>query len=152
MATALIGSLLVQAVVAGGLLSNLPLVSYYDATGHEHRFRVLAYGRDWAALDSAFEWVRRNGTTNAIVATAVPQLAYLRSGHKAVLPPFEPDATMASRLLDEVPVTYLVVDDFGTSPGISERYVAPLVAQNPEGWRLAFTAPDHKTCVYERIR
>jgi hypothetical protein len=151
-ATILVATLFIQAVVAFRMLSNMPRVSYYDAFGGERRFPVLAYGRDWDALDTAFEWVRRNATKNAIVATAVPQLAYLRSEHKAVLPPFEPDATAASRLLDQVPVTYLVLDDFGTSPGISERYVAPLVAQKPEDWRLAFTAPDHKTRVYERIR
>jgi hypothetical protein len=152
MATPLIGSLLVQAVVAGGLLSNLPLVSYYDAAGRERRFRVLAYGRDWAALDSAFEWVRQNAKEDAVLATAVPQLAYLRSRHRTVLPPFESDLATASLLLDQVPVSYLVLDDFGKSPGITERYTAPLVAKRPEEWRLVFTAPDKKTQVYERVR
>jgi hypothetical protein len=86
-----------------------------------------------------------------VIATTVPQLAYLRTGRKAVLPPFERDPDTASRLLDEVPVNYLVIDSFGR-PGISERYAAPLVAQKPQNWRLVFTAPDDLTRVYERSR
>jgi hypothetical protein len=152
MVTVLTGALLVQAAVAAKLLGNMPLVSYFDASGQERRFRVLAYGRDWAALDDAFEWIRRHATDGEVVATAVPQLAYLRSGHKAVLPPFEPNPATASRLLDQVPVTYLVLDNFGMSPGISERYAAPVVMQIPADWRLVFTAADNKTRVYERIR
>ena len=88
---------------------------------------------------------------NAVIATTVPHLAYLRTGHKAVLPPFEPDPNVASRLLEEVPVNYLVLDTFGL-PGISERYAAPVVAQRSQDWRLVFTAPDAMARVYERTR
>ena len=151
-AISLLGGLLNQATVASGLLSNLPSVSYFDTNGKEYRHQVLAYGKDWEALDRAFEWIRRNTREDAIVASAVPQLAYLRSGHKAVLPPFEPEATKANQLLDEVPVSYLVLDNFGPSPGITERYAAPVVKQSPANWKLVFTAPDKKTCVYERAR
>jgi len=80
------------------------------------------------------------------------ELAYLRSGHKTVLPPFEPDPTIANQLLNEVPVSYLVLDNFGPSPGITERYVAPVTAKSSANWRLVFTAPDNKTEVYERLR
>jgi len=151
-AASIFGGLLIQATVAAGLLSNMPRVSYFDAAGSERRFQVLAYGRDWAALDRAFEWIRSNTKQGAIVATAVPQLAYLRSGHKTVLPPFEPDPTIANQLLNEVPVSYLVLDNFGPSPGITERYVAPVTAKSSANWRLVFTAPDNKTEVYERLR
>jgi hypothetical protein len=148
----LVGGLLNQTAVASGLLFNLPSVTYFDAGGKEHRSQVLAYGRDWEALDRAFEWIRRNAKEGAIVATAVPQLGYLRSGHKTVLPPFDPDPTRANQLLDEVPVSYLVLDNFGPSPGITDRYAAPVVTRIPENWRVVFTAPDNKTKVYERVR
>ena len=68
-----------------------------------------------------------------------------------MLPPFERNEQTANRLLAEVPVSYIVIDRFG-QPGISERYAAPAVAERPENWQLVFTAPDHKTRIYERNR
>jgi hypothetical protein len=143
--------LLVQVAITAHILRSMGPVSYYDADGRERVFKLIDYGSEWHALDPAFEWVRRNAATTAVIATTVPHLAYLRTGHKAVLPPFESDVDTASHLLDEVPVNYLVLDTFG-SPGISERYAAPLVAQRPQNWRLVFTAPDLVTRVYERTR
>lgn len=145
------GMLLVQLAVAVYFLRTLRPVSYYDAFGREQALRLLTYEKPWHSLDPAFEWVRRNAPASAVVATAVPHLAYLRTGHKAVLPPFEPDSATASRLLDEIPVSYLVLDDLGI-PGISERYAAPVVENKAQDWRLVFTAPDGKTRVYERVR
>jgi hypothetical protein len=125
-------------------------VSYYDAAGRERVFKLINYGTEWQALDPAFEWIRRNAAADAVIATTVPHLAYLRTGHKAVLPPFVSDVDTARHLLDEVPTSYLVVDRFGR-PGVSERYAAPVVAHNATDWRMVFSAPDHKTRVYERI-
>ena len=152
MGSVVLGTLLIQAIVAVRLLNDMPLVSYFDAMGKERRFHVLAYGKDWAALDRVFEWLRANSERERIVATAVPQLAYLRSGHKTVLPPFEPEPQTANQLLDQVPASYLVLDNFGPSPGITERYAAPVVEQIPANWKLVFTAFDDKTRVYERVR
>jgi hypothetical protein len=149
--TLLIAMLLVQTAIAVVFLRELLPVSYYSAAGQEQRFRLLTYEPHWHALDGAFEWVRRNGKTNAVVATSVPQLAYLRTQHKAVLPPFEADPNRAIQLLDQVPVSYLIVDDLKRPP-ISNRYAAPVVSHRPEDWRLAYTAPDGGAKVYERVR
>jgi len=143
------GMLLVQIFLAPHLLELMKPVSYFDAAGRERILKLLGYGSEWHALDPAFEWIRRNAAPTAVIATTVPHLAYLRTGHKAVLPPFESDPDTAGQLLDEVPVGYLVLDRFGR-PGVSERYAGPLVAQKPADWRLVFTAPDGKTRVYER--
>jgi hypothetical protein len=79
-------------------------------------------------------------------------LAYLRTGRKAVLPPLEPNPEQAARLLDEVPVSYLVLDEFPRPP-ISKYYAAPVVAHRPENWTLVYTAPGGGggTKVYERV-
>jgi hypothetical protein len=142
--------LLVQIVVATHIMQTLRPVSYYDATGRERVFKLIAYGSEWHALDPAFEWIKRNTPRDAVIATTVPHLAYLRTGHKAVLPPFVSDPNTARRLLDEVPVHYIVVDRFGR-PGVSERYATTIVAHNSTDWRLVFTASDGKTSVYERV-
>ena len=143
--------LLLQIAFVTHLFRALSPVSYYDAAGRERVFKLIEYGNEWHALDPAFEWIRRNAAPAAVIATTVPHLAYLRTERKAVLPPFEADPDIASRLLDQVPVSYLVIDRFGR-PGVSERYAAPLVAQRPQSWRLVFSAPDGQTRVYERSR
>ena len=145
------GILLVQSAAGAHLFQAMGPVSYYDSAGRERVFKLIDYGNEWHALDPAFEWIRLNAVPTTVIATTVPHLAYLRTGHKAVLPPFERDPDTASHLLDQVPVTYLVLDSF-ERPGISERYAAPLVAQRPQDWRLVFTAPDDLTHVYERSR
>jgi len=150
--SAIVGMLLFQIVVAIFFLrTRLQPVSHYDPAGRERTFRLLTYERGWHSTDSAFEWIRRNAAADSIVATAVPHLAYVRSGRKAVLPPFELNVDTASRLMEEVPVSYLVLDNLG-GPHISERYAAPIVEQRPSDWRLVFTAPDGKTRIYERAR
>ena len=148
---ALVGILSVQISTAWALFRTKSPVTYYDTAGHERRLQLLTYDRAWHAFDPAFEWVRHHAAPDEVVATTAPHLAYVRTGHKAVLPPFDPDVERASRLLDEVPVRYLVLDQLG-QPGISERYAAPVVAQKPADWHLAFTAPDGRTRIYERTR
>jgi len=142
---------LVQLAITAHLFRSMGPVSYYDAAGRERDFKLIDYGSEWHSLDPAFEWLRRNTANSAVIATTVPHLGYLRTGHKAVLPPFERNPDTATHLLDEVPVNYLVIDSF-ERPGVSERYAAPLVAQRPLDWRLVFTAPDGRTRVYERSR
>lgn len=143
--------LLAQVVIAGGFLRTLLPVSYYDASGTEHPLRLLTYEPVWHALDPALEWVKRNAEPRAIVATSVPHLAYLRTGRKSVLPPMDPNPAEASRLLDSVPVSYLVLDQLGL-PGISERYAAPVVARFPDRWKLSYTTPGGGASVYARVR
>jgi hypothetical protein len=146
----LAGMLLAQVVIASGFLRTLLPVSYYDAAGREHALRLLTYEPVWHDLDPALEWVRRNARPDDIVATSVPHLAYLRTGRRAVLPPMEPDPWVASRQLDSVPVSYLVLDRLGR-PGISERYAAPVVARFPERWKLSYTTPGDGAYVYARV-
>jgi hypothetical protein len=122
------------------------LAAYFVVRGFLPR-RLLTYEPVWHAL----EYIRRRAEPSKVIATSVPHLAYLRTGHRAVLPPLEPDPETAARYLDAVPVSFLVLDELGL-PGISERYAAPVVARHPASWRLVYTAPDNKARVYERVR
>lgn len=150
-APVMVGMLVVQLIVAIYFLRTMPLTSYYDKEGREKSFRHLTYESAWHSTDRAFEWIRRHGANDSIVATAVPHVAYIRTGHKAVLPPFELDPATASRLLDQVPVTYLVLDDL-REPHISERYAAPVIELAPSDWQLVFQDTDGRTRIYERSR
>ena len=143
--------LLLQVAVAVHVFRSRTPVTYYDAMGRERVLRLADYGSEWHALDPAFEWIRRHAASDAVIATTVPHLAYLRTEHKAVLPPFERNPDKAIRLLDEVPVSYLVLDQF-KRPGISERYAAQLIAAKPSSWVLVFSSAGGKSKVYERKR
>ena len=143
--------LLVQTAAAAGYLRGLLPISYYTARGIERHDRLLTYEPAWHALDPALEYVRRHAGRTDIVATSVPHLAFLRTGHRAVLPPLHPNADTAARYLDAVPVSWLVLDELGL-PGISERYAAPVIRRRPDDWRLAYGMPDSGVRVYERVR
>jgi hypothetical protein len=143
--------LLIQGIVAAGFLRGLQPVSYYAPDGTERQERQLTYERVWHALDPAFEFVRRHSAPTDVIATAVPQLAYLRTGRAAVLVPLEANVDTAARYLDAVPVSYLVLDELGV-PDISARYAAPVVARDPSGWRLAYSTPGSGVRVYQRVR
>jgi hypothetical protein len=142
--------LLIQVVIAAGFLRLLP-ISYYTSDGTERPGRLLTYEPVWHALDPALEYLRRTAAPGAIIATSVPQLAYLRTGHQAVLPPLESDPDRAARYLDAVPASYLVLDQLGL-PGISERYAARVIEHYPDSWRLAYTTPGTGVRVYRRVR
>jgi hypothetical protein len=142
--------LLLQAAIAERFLQNRLPVSYYDDQGHELQSRLLSYERPWHELDSAFEWLRQHAAKDDVLATTIPHLAYLRSNHRAVLFPLESDPATVRRLLDEVPVRYVVLDAL-KKPGLSERYAAPAVDDRPAEWRLAFSTPGGTTRVFERL-
>jgi hypothetical protein len=141
----------VQVVIAAFFLRGLLPVSYYREDGTEQPDRLLTYEPVWHALDPAFEYLRRHAEPNAVVATSVPHLAYLRSGRRAVLPPMVTDPDTAARYLDAVPASYLVIDQLGR-PGIAERYAAPVIDTHPTDWRLVYTTPGTGVRVYARIR
>jgi hypothetical protein len=66
----------------------------------------------------------------------MPHWMYLRTGLKAVMPPFETDPVKAQALLDSVPVTYLLLDE-----GLAvetKRYMIRVVQQFPERWERVY--------------
>jgi hypothetical protein len=95
-------------------------------------------------------WVDRSAGANDIIATANPQLLYLYTGRKSVMPPMEIDTAKALRYLDSVPVRYMIVGDFRFL-NVDLRYAGPTVYENPNAWKLVFTSSDQKTHVYERV-
>ena len=146
----LAGMLLFGAAVAREFLRHCPTVTHHGPGGAV-TYRPLVYPPDWPPLDEAFEWVRRHAEPDAVIASAVPHLGYLRTGHLSVLAPMEPTPAAALRLLDQVPVSYVVLDRFD-EPGVSRRYAAPAVESRPDQWRLAYTAAGGGARVFERVR
>ncbi|MGH7215297.1 MAG: hypothetical protein ACREIT_11090, partial [Tepidisphaeraceae bacterium] len=123
---------------------------YYDAHGNETSNRIFAYRPEWRGIDQAAEWVRRRANPGDVVATTTPHTVYLRTGLKSVLPPLTTDPAKARRLLDGVPVRYVLLDNLGY-PGISQRYTR-LAVEGSDQWREVYISALGGGRVYERVR
>ncbi len=111
--------------------------------------RLLFYDDRFAALDAAALEVRRRARPGDVMATSMPHWTFLRTGVDAILPPMVVDGEEARRLLDAVPVRFVVLDDIGY-PGISQRYAAPAVEAAGRQWEEVYRTADGLARVYER--
>ena len=126
-------------------------VTYIDAEGRPMSGQLLFYEAEAAALDDALREVRRRAQPGDVVATSMPHWAYLWTGVRSILPPMEADPDAARRLLDEVPVRFVLLDEL-QYPRISQRYAAPAVEGHPEAWRRVYQTRDGRARLYERLR
>ena len=124
-------------------------VDYRDAGGRLHEQRLFFYTPAWRTHDAALDWLRQVVRPEDIVATSTPHWAYLKTGSHAILPPFEADIRAARRLLEEVPVRYLVVDSL-EFVDVSRRYAAPVARAFPSEWQLIYSSADSTSRIYRR--
>jgi hypothetical protein len=88
---------------------------------------LFYYDRLWHGWEQAVAWIMQHSAPDAIVATPACHLYYLRSGRHAIAPPKEQDRAGILRLLESVPVSFVIVDR-----GYS---LSPFDGDAP-GWRL----------------
>jgi hypothetical protein len=120
-----------------------------DAGGRTHHYRLFFYDQTWRLHDDALDWLGRGEPGQAVIATATPHLAYLRTGLPAIMPPYESDAARAAALLDAVPVRYLVVDQLSFLD-VSRRYAAPVATASTADWPLIYAQNDSGPRIYRR--
>jgi hypothetical protein len=111
----------------------------------EHYFY---YGRRWQAWVAAAAWINANTPPDTIVATPQRHFCYLRTNRLAVLPPMETDPKRARRLLEAVPVSYVVIDEIGEMASFGRRYALPAVQGDSIGWPLVYSVGGAQ--IYER--
>ena len=142
---------LVQETVTVGSMfaTHHDRTGYVDASG-AHGYKLFYFDEPWQDHDRSLEWLAAHGAAGAVVATSTPPLVYLRTGLKAVMPPYEPAPAIAQHLLDGVPATYLLVDSLD-SPDVARRYLDPVVAAYPERWRLVYGPQAGGTRIYQRV-
>jgi hypothetical protein len=142
-------------VALGGLLAVIFVVQFYTAwrvfEEREHKGgSVVAsagavgphffyYNLVWRGWDEAISWIEKHTPPDAIVATLYSHLCYLRTGRHAVSLPVERDPARACRLLESVPVSYVIVDS---------EWSLPTVESDSLGWQLVQSFDGTK--VYER--
>ncbi len=123
--------------------------TYLDARGVPHQQRLFFYTQAWRTHDAALDWLRGSVKPGDIIATSTPHWAYLKTGARAVLPPFEADVRTARQLLEGVPVRYLVVDSL-EFVDVTRRYAAPVARAYSREWQLIYSSPDSTSRIYRR--
>ena len=124
--------------------SDLRPVVHRDWNGHRVEYRLFSYS-DYQAFDGGIEWLKQHASASDVVASTTPHWVYLRTGLKAVFPPFEQNPALARGLLDAVPVRYVVVADW-----LSRERALPTVESDQFAWRVAYADGDF--AIYERTR
>jgi hypothetical protein len=120
-----------------------------DEGGNIHHYRLFFYDLPWRLHDEGLDWLGRQKSHQAIIATSTPHLAYLRTGMRAVMPPYEIDSVKAAELLDGIPVTYLVVDQLSFLD-VSRRYAAPVPRAATAQWPQVYAMSDSGPRIYRR--
>jgi hypothetical protein len=123
---------------------------FTDRAGRAHEYRLFFYDRSWRLHDDGLDWLARQARPGEIIATSTPHWAYLRTGLPAVMPPYEADARRAAALLDQVPVTYLIVDQLSFLD-VGRRYTIPAIQDAPDRWRLIYAKNDSGPKIYRRV-
>ncbi|HEX2861325.1 MAG TPA: hypothetical protein VHN79_06780, partial [Lacunisphaera sp.] len=118
-----------------GPLAAAPTWFYYDAT--------------WQRWERALGWIRDRASPETVVATTASHFCHLRTGLLSVMPPMEPDPAKLIRLLDSVPVSFVVIDEMEFRD-TARRYVQSVVAARPAEWKLV--REEANTRVYQRLR
>jgi hypothetical protein len=121
-----------------------------DRRGKQHDYRLFFYDRSWRLHDDGLDWLARQARPGEIIATSTPHWAYLRTGLLSVMPPYEADPSRAAVLLDQVPVTYLIVDQLSFLD-VGRRYTVPAIQGKPDHWRLIYAENDSGPKIYRRV-
>ena len=111
--------------------------------------RFFFFTPPWAKYDEALNWLKSHASDGEVVATSAPQQAFLATGLKAVMFPFELDPGKAQRLVDRVPVRYLIREELDIRD-ICGRYATPVLEAYPELWERVYGSSDGMTVIYRR--
>jgi hypothetical protein len=120
----------------------------YDQNGRTVSYRLFFYTDSYKALDEALDWLKGQARPGEVAAASMPHWVYLRTGLKAVMPPFEADPAVEQDLIDSVPVAYLIVDEGALD---TRSYLLPMLRRFPDRWQHVFAGAQGKTHIYRRV-
>jgi hypothetical protein len=141
-------ALLIQVIVTVSVYAReYRPIAYVDARGEAVAYKLFFYNDSQRGFDEAIDYLRAHAAPTDVVAAGTPHWIHLRTGLKAVMPPFERDVDTAQRLLDSVPVRYLVI---GRDVVATERYTLPLVRRFAGRWQAVHATAVGGWTVYRR--
>ena len=124
-------------------------VSYLDASGRRLSYKLFFYDQSKREFDEVVDYLHQHAAQSEIVGAGTPHWIYLRTGLKAVMPPFESDPSRERDLLATVPVEYLVV---GKDVVATERYTQPMLRAYRNEWTHLYATSGGHWDVYQRRR
>ena len=107
------------------------------------------FDKTWLRFNEATDWIKAHAKPGEIVATTSPHYVSLLTRLRAVMPPMEANVSEAQRLLDTVPVTWVIVDEMEFLD-TARVYARPVVEGATDRWELAHRFG--QTTVYRRIQ
>jgi hypothetical protein len=124
----------------------------YEQGGQQVKYKLFHYAPIGVAYDEGLEWLKGNSQGADVIAATDPQWASLRTGRKAVLPPFELNGKKAQLLIDTVPVKYLIAETRPAPLGLGayHRFTAALLRENPLQWDLVWSSSDRSMVIFRR--
>lgn len=135
--------------LASGIRNFRGKAVYEDASGKRREFWLQHYPNTFVSAVGALNWITNHANRKAIVAISMPQWAYLKTGLLTVMPPLEANPLQQQRLIDSVPVTYLVLDRMVMGGEFNEKFPA-MVQAFPHKWSLVYSSRSGDTQVYKR--
>jgi hypothetical protein len=137
-------------------IESLTLYDFYSENHHKvddvdrfgrHAEYRLFFGDADRELNHGLDWLRLHSKADDILVASMPHWAHIRTGLKTVMPPFERHPEKSQKLLDTVPVHFVIVgkDDYVT------RYILPLIKNAPHRWSRIYTAGNDDVKIYERV-
>jgi hypothetical protein len=108
------------------------------STRSDFGYRVFYHDKTWADWEKAALWLKANAPKDAVVATISPHLLYMLTGLHAVFPPMAEDPAEARRLMQTVPISYVVVDRLEFLD-IAQRYARPAVENDAAHWHSVYS-------------
>jgi hypothetical protein len=124
--------------------------SWRNSEGAWIRFPQYLFTEQDMQLEDATNWVKAHAHANDVAAAAMPQWVYLKTGLKSVMPPFVGDPGAAMRLLDSVPVRYVIVENNSRMGSSARDYMLPVLRAFPKDWRMVYASEARSVCVFER--
>jgi hypothetical protein len=120
-------------------------VVYEVSGGRQAGLNVFGYFPPERATNGGLDWLMKENV-RGVVATSTPQWTFLRTGLKAVMPPFEITPDKAQNLLDSIPVTYLVYEE-----GFTKKYVSSVLQKHGGLWKEVYSSSNGKFKIYRRV-
>ena len=126
-------------------------VIYEGPSGQKVDYHLFFYYHPYKLLDAGLDWLKIRARPDDIIAANMPQWVYLRTGLRAVMPPFEKNPTRVQELLDSVPVRYILIENTKKGGNFTTMYASKVVKNSPAKWKLVYSTPGSTFEIYQRV-
>ena len=126
-------------------------VVYEGPNGQKVDYRLFFYFDSYKFLDAGLDWLKKRARPDDVVAANMPHWVYLRTGLRAVMPPFEKSPSRVQELLDSVPVRYILIENTKKGSNFTTMYASTVVKGSPDKWKMVYSTPGSTFEIYQRV-